>query len=59
PNIHRDTEPRPRKSPRAFCSAIRVPDEVILVINPHGGHDDYRALFHEAGHAEHFGLTDP
>ncbi len=58
PNITRDTEPRPRKSPRAFCSAIRVPDEVVLVINPHGGHDDYRALFHEAGHAEHFGLTD-
>ncbi|HXF50318.1 MAG TPA: hypothetical protein VNM43_01400 [Dehalococcoidia bacterium] len=59
PNIRRDTEPRPRKSPRAFCSAIRVPDEVILVINPHGGHDDYRALFHEAGHAEHFGSTNP
>lgn len=57
-NIQRDTEPRPRKSPRAFCSAIRVPDEVVLVINPHGGHDDYRALFHEAGHAEHFGSTD-
>ncbi len=59
PNIRRDTEPRPRKSPRAFCSAIRVPEEVILVINPHGGHDDYRALFHEAGHAEHFGSTNP
>lgn len=58
PNISRDTEARPRKSPRAFCSAIRVPDEIVLVINPHGGHDDYRALFHEAGHAEHFGLTD-
>ncbi len=57
-NIRRDTEPRPRKSPRAFCSAIRVPDEVVLVIHPHGGHDDYRALFHEAGHAEHFGFAD-
>jgi hypothetical protein len=48
-----DTEPRPLKSPRAFCAPIRVPDEVKLVIKPIGGQDDYRALFHEAGHAQH------
>ena len=57
-NVHLDSEPRPRKSPRAFCAAIRVPDEVMLVINPHGGQDDYRALFHEAGHAQHFAHVD-
>jgi hypothetical protein len=48
-----DTEPRPLKSPRAFCAPIRVPDEVKLVIKPIGGQNDYQALFHEAGHAQH------
>ena len=57
-NVHLDTEPRPRKSPRAFCAPIRIPGEVMLVINPHGGQDDYRALFHEAGHAQHFAHAD-
>jgi hypothetical protein len=57
-NVHLDTEARPRKSPRAFCSAVRIPQEVYLVISPHGGHDDYRALFHEAGHAQHFAHVD-
>jgi hypothetical protein len=57
-NVHLDTEPRPRKSPRAFCSPIRIPDEVMLVISPHGGQDDYQALFHEAGHAQHFAHSD-
>ena len=54
PNVILDTEDRPRKSPRAFCAPTRIPDEIYLVISPHGGHDDYRALFHEAGHAQHF-----
>jgi hypothetical protein len=53
-NLELDLEPRPRKSPRAFCAAIRIPDEVKLVIKPIGGQDDYESLFHEAGHAEHF-----
>lgn len=57
-NIAIDTEERPSKSPRAFCSGIKVPNEIKLVIMPHGGHDDYAALFHEAGHAEHFGSTN-
>ena len=29
----------------------------MLVVLPQGGHDDYRALFHEAGHTEHFAHT--
>jgi len=54
-----DTEPRPLKSPRAFCAPIVIPTEVMLVIKPKGGQDDYRSLFHEAGHAEHFSHTSP
>ena len=54
PNIELDVDARPGKVPRAFCAPIRVPGRVLLVLLPQGGQDDYRALFHEAGHAEHF-----
>ena len=37
---------------------MRVPDEVYLVIAPHGGRDDFAALFHEAGHTEHYAHVD-
>ena len=53
-----DVEPRPKKSPRAFCAPVRVPDEIYLVIAPHGGRDDFDALFHEAGHTEHYAHVD-
>ena len=58
-NVTLDTESRPTKSPRAFCSTPRVPAEVYLVLPPIGGREDYATLFHEAGHAEHYGCTDP
>jgi oligoendopeptidase F len=58
-NIMIDMEERPTKSPRAFCSAIRVPQEVKIVIMPQGGQDDYASLFHEAGHAEHCAHMSP
>ena len=58
-NVHLDTEVRPLKSPRAFCSPVRVPGEIYLVVLPHGGQDDYGALFHEAGHTEHFAHVAP
>ena len=58
-NVHLDIEERPRKTPRAFCAPIEVPDRVMLVIQPIGGPDDWRALFHEAGHTEHFAHTSP
>jgi hypothetical protein len=58
-NVHLDTESRPTKSPRAFCSPVRVPDEVYLVISPVGGHEDFAALFHEGGHTEHYANTEP
>ncbi len=56
-NVELDVDARPNKRPRAFCAPIRVPDRVVLVILPQGGQDDYRALFHEAGHTEHFAHT--
>ncbi|HEX4324303.1 MAG TPA: hypothetical protein VHZ77_06685 [Gaiellaceae bacterium] len=58
PNVELDLEERPNKDPRAFCSPIEIPGRVILVMKPHGGPDDWRALFHEAGHTEHFAHTD-
>jgi hypothetical protein len=58
-NVHLDVEQRPLKSPRAFCAPIEVPERVMLVIQPIGGPDDWHALFHEAGHTEHFANTSP
>ncbi len=57
--IRVDDEPRPKKTPRAFVATPRIPDEVILVIRPGGGPDDYAAFLHELGHALHFAYTDP
>jgi oligoendopeptidase F len=56
-NVTLDLEERPNKSPRAFCAPIEVPDRVVLVIQPIGGADDWHALFHEAGHTEHYAHT--
>ena len=56
-NVHLDLESRPTKSPRAFCAPIEVPGKVMLVIQPIGGKDDWEALFHEAGHTEHYAHT--
>src|SRR5918994_3286328 len=58
-NVHLDVENREKKDPRAFCAPIEVPGKVMLVIKPIGGQDDWRALFHEAGHTEHFAHTSP
>jgi hypothetical protein len=57
PNVELDVEEREKKVPRAFCAPIEVPGRVVLVIKPMGGPDDWRALFHEAGHTEHFANT--
>ena len=58
-NVELDLEDRPNKTPRAFCVPIEVPGRVVLVIKPQGGPDDWRSLFHEAGHTEHFAHTSP
>ena len=56
-NLHIDHEFRPKKSPRAFCAPIRVPDEVVVVVKPSGSFSDISVLFHEMGHALHFSNT--
>ena len=57
-NVELDLDERPTKDPRAFCAPIEVPGRIVLVMKPQGGPDDWRALFHEAGHTEHFAHTD-
>jgi len=54
PHIRLDVEKRPNKSPRAFCCPVRVPEEVYLVIMPHGGLEDYTSFLHELGHTLHY-----
>lgn len=56
-NIVIDSEPRPGKSAQAQCFAVKVPDEVYLVLRPQGGMLDFLTLFHEAAHALHYGLS--
>jgi hypothetical protein len=58
-NVILDAEVRPMKTPRAFCSPARVPEEVYLMISPQGGRDDTEALLHEAGHTMHFAHVKP
>lgn len=59
PNVKLDLDERPKKNPRAFCSPTQIPDEVWLVIKPVGGLLDYETFLHEAGHALHFGCSNP
>ena len=54
-----DVGEREGKRSRAFCSPVRVPEEVYLVLRPHGGQSDYNTLLHELGHALHFGYASP
>lgn len=56
-NIQIDDELRPSKNPRAACFRIRPPDDVRLLLAPIGGVYDYTTLFHEVGHAQHFGWS--
>ncbi len=58
-NLHLDAEERELKSPRPFCSPVRVPSDVRLVTMPRGGREDYNMLLHETGHALHFTHADP
>jgi hypothetical protein len=52
-----DVGDREGKRSRAFCSPVRVPEEVYLVLRPHGGQTDYTTFLHELGHALHFGYA--
>ena len=57
--IRFDMEPRPRKTPRAFCAAVRVPEEVYLTVAPAGGYKSYHDFLHELGHALHHAYVSP
>jgi len=56
--VRYDTVDRPGKRSRAFCSPVRIPDVVHLVLRPHGGQNDWMTLLHELGHALHFAYMD-
>jgi len=56
-NLAIDSEPRPDKQPQAFCSPIRVPDEIKLSINLTGGQANYREFLRETGCAQHYAWT--
>jgi hypothetical protein len=57
--IRLDTGEREGKRSRAFCSPVRIPDEVYLVLRPHGGQADWSTFLHEMGHALHFAFMRP
>ena len=54
-----DTGDREGKRSRAFCAPVRVPNEVYLVMRPHGGQTDWNTFLHELGHALHFAYMRP
>ncbi|HET9013226.1 MAG TPA: hypothetical protein VFN38_15475, partial [Gemmatimonadaceae bacterium] len=54
-----DTGEREGKRSRAFCAPVKVPDEVYLVLRPHGGQTDWNTFLHELGHALHFAYMRP
>jgi hypothetical protein len=49
-----DDADRPKKNPRAACYPLLVPSDVRLTFKPTGGQSDYKSLWHEMGHAQHF-----
>lgn len=57
PNVHIDTALRERKNPRAACFPVRIPDDIRVSVKPIGGMQDFEALYHEMGHAEHYAFT--
>ena len=56
-NILIDSEKRDKKYPRAVCFNVVVPSDIRVSIKPMGGAEDYRSLYHEMGHAQHFANT--
>ncbi len=51
--IRVDDEPRAGKARRPFVAAVRVPDEVRLVVSQQAGLDALGALLRESGRAQH------
>lgn len=57
--IRLDVEARPTKLSRAFYQALDVPGEVVVCLYPRGGLTDFKALYHEVGHALVLAGMDP
>ncbi len=56
-NLEIDLASRKNKQPRAFCSPVRLPDEIKLSASLLGGQANYREFLREAGHAQHLAWT--
>jgi hypothetical protein len=57
PGIHLHMDHSPNKGAQAMSFALRIPDEIHLVMNPQGGWIDLETLFHEMGHTLSHALT--
>jgi hypothetical protein len=49
--LHLDIDYSSQKSSQAMSFALRIPQDIHLVMNPQGGWVDLETLFHEMGHA--------
>jgi hypothetical protein len=56
-NVEIDLEPASRKRRRAFCAALRVPDEIKLALNPRNHWSDAHLLLACAGRVQQFAWT--
>jgi hypothetical protein len=59
PGLALDINHSPKKGAQAMSFALRIPDEIHVVMNPQGGWIDLETLFHEMGHALGHTFTSP
>jgi hypothetical protein len=59
PGLFLHIDPSSKRSGQAMTFALRIPEEVHVVINPQGGWIDLETLFHEMAHALSHTLTSP
>jgi hypothetical protein len=59
PGLHLEIDYSPHKSFQAMSFALRIPQDIHLVMNPQGGWIDLETLFHETGHALSHVFTSP
>lgn len=56
-NLEIDSSARPGKQPQAFCSPVRIPDEIKLVVNLNGGQVNYREFLRASGQSQLYAWT--
>lgn len=59
PGLFLDIAPSHDKSGQAMTFALKIPQEIHLLMNPQGGWVDLETLFHEMGHALSHVFTSP